>query len=191
MLCPARLPPRAAPLRRGAVRARAASQRCYTISASAVVGIDLGTTNSAVAVVERGRAVIVPDAEGRRTTPSVVSYLPSGASRGQRASEACEALTAIPARAAVHFWCHAGEVLVGHQALAQALVDPENSFSSVKRFIVRRARRARRTGTCSLSAADTALHSAGPQVYRRVGRRGARAVQRCGRCRAQRTARVR
>jgi molecular chaperone DnaK (HSP70) len=44
-----------------------------------ICGIDLGTTNSAVAVVVDGEAVILPDADGHRTTPSVVAYLPSGA----------------------------------------------------------------------------------------------------------------
>lgn len=68
-----------------AVRVRASPRQLRGARASAVVGIDLGTTNSAVAVVERGRAVIVPDADGNRTTPSVVAYLPSGAPRGGRA----------------------------------------------------------------------------------------------------------
>ena len=80
-----------APRRRqqlGAVRTRVASRQLCAPRASAVVGIDLGTTNSAVAVVERGRAVIVPDAEGHRTTPSVVSYLPSGASREELCQDA-------------------------------------------------------------------------------------------------------
>lgn len=73
-----------------------------------VVGIDLGTTNSAVAVMEGGKPVIVPNAEGQRTTPSVVAYTKSG------------------------------DRLVGQSAKRQAVVNPENTFSSVKRIIGRR-----------------------------------------------------
>ncbi|XP_018467743.2 heat shock 70 kDa protein 6, chloroplastic-like [Raphanus sativus] len=74
-----------------------------------VVGIDLGTTNSAVAVMEGGKPVIVTNAEGQRTTPSVVAYTKSG-----------------------------GDRLVGQSAKRQAVVNPENTFSSVKRFIGKR-----------------------------------------------------
>eukprot|EP00929_Paragymnodinium_shiwhaense_P111830 TRINITY_DN80118_c0_g1_i1.p1 TRINITY_DN80118_c0_g1~~TRINITY_DN80118_c0_g1_i1.p1 ORF type:complete len:750 (-),score=206.88 TRINITY_DN80118_c0_g1_i1:131-2380(-) len=72
-----------------------------------VVGIDLGTTNSVVAVLEAGRPTVVPNAEGRRTTPSVVAYSKSG------------------------------EMLVGEVAKRQAAVNAENSFASVKRFMGR------------------------------------------------------
>ncbi|XP_048600092.1 heat shock 70 kDa protein 6, chloroplastic-like [Brassica napus] len=72
-----------------------------------VVGIDLGTTNSAVAVMEGGKPMIVTNAEGQRTTPSVVAYTKSG------------------------------DLLVGQVAKRQAVVNPENTFSSVKRFIGR------------------------------------------------------
>jgi molecular chaperone DnaK (HSP70) len=135
---PARLAPQRAPQLRCAVRARSASRRLHAPRASAVVGIDLGTTNSAVAVVENGRAVIVPDAEGNRTTPSVVSYLPSGAVAGRkRVLKRAQRRELLAHECGMFALRHAGEVLVGHEALARGLVDPDNTFSSVKRFIVR------------------------------------------------------
>lgn len=73
-----------------------------------VVGIDLGTTNSAVAAMEGGRPTIITNAEGQRTTPSVVAYTKSG------------------------------DRLVGQIAKRQAVVNPENTFFSVKRFIGRK-----------------------------------------------------
>ncbi|XAR55653.1 hypothetical protein NMG60_11035797 [Bertholletia excelsa] len=73
-----------------------------------VVGIDLGTTNSAVAAMEGGRPTIVTNAEGQRTTPSVVAYTKNG------------------------------DRLVGQIAKRQAVVNPENTFFSVKRFIGRK-----------------------------------------------------
>lgn len=73
-----------------------------------VVGIDLGTTNSAVAAMEGGKPTIVTNAEGQRTTPSVVAYTKTG------------------------------ERLVGQIAKRQAVVNPENTFFSVKRFIGRK-----------------------------------------------------
>ncbi|XVE80884.1 hypothetical protein DITRI_Ditri15bG0016900 [Diplodiscus trichospermus] len=73
-----------------------------------VVGIDLGTTNSAVAAMEGGKPTIVSNAEGQRTTPSVVAYTKSG------------------------------DRLVGQIAKRQAVVNPENTFFSVKRFIGRK-----------------------------------------------------
>mmetsp|Transcript_72278 Transcript_72278/g.162194 ORF Transcript_72278/g.162194 Transcript_72278/m.162194 type:complete len:727 (+) Transcript_72278:3-2183(+) len=72
-----------------------------------VVGIDLGTTNSAVAAMEAGVPGIIPNAEGQRTTPSVVAYSKSG------------------------------ELLVGQMAKRQSAVNPANTFSSVKRFVGR------------------------------------------------------
>ena len=76
---------------------------------SKVLGIDLGTTNSCVAVVEGGSPVVVANAEGFRTTPSVVGYTKSG------------------------------DQLVGQIAKRQAVINPENTFYSVKRFIGRKA----------------------------------------------------
>ena len=73
-----------------------------------VIGIDLGTTNSCAAVVEGGRPVVIPNAEGQRVTPSVVGYTKSG------------------------------ERLVGQIARRQAVMNPENTFYSVKRFIGRK-----------------------------------------------------
>lgn len=73
-----------------------------------VVGIDLGTTNSAVAVMEGGKPTIVTNAEGQRTTPSVVAYTKTG------------------------------DRLVGQIAKRQSVVNPENTFFSVKRFIGRK-----------------------------------------------------
>ncbi|KAF3958073.1 hypothetical protein CMV_016977 [Castanea mollissima] len=73
-----------------------------------VVGIDLGTTNSAVAAMEGGKPTIVTNAEGQRTTPSVVAYTKNG------------------------------DKLVGQIAKRQAVVNPENTFFSVKRFIGRK-----------------------------------------------------
>ena len=74
---------------------------------SKVVGIDLGTTNSVVAVIESGDAVVIPNAEGGRTTPSVVAFAKSG------------------------------ERLVGQTARRQAVVNPENTIFSIKRFMGR------------------------------------------------------
>ncbi|MGN0768365.1 MAG: molecular chaperone DnaK [Christensenellales bacterium] len=68
-----------------------------------IIGIDLGTTNSCVAVMEGGEAVVIPNAEGGRTTPSVVGF----AKDGQR--------------------------LVGQVAKRQAVVNPEKTISSIKR----------------------------------------------------------
>ncbi len=75
---------------------------------SQVIGIDLGTTNSAAAAMEGGKPTIVPNAEGGRTTPSVVAYTKNG------------------------------DRLVGQIAKRQAVVNPENTFYSVKRFIGRK-----------------------------------------------------
>ncbi|MGQ9871931.1 molecular chaperone DnaK [Leptodesmis sp.] len=73
-----------------------------------VVGIDLGTTNSCVAVIEGGQPVVIANAEGGRTTPSVVAYTKNG------------------------------DRLVGQIAKRQAVMNPENTFYSVKRFIGRK-----------------------------------------------------
>ena len=73
-----------------------------------VIGIDLGTTNSVVAVMEGGQPEVITNAEGERTTPSVVAYTKKG------------------------------ELLVGQIAKRQAVINPENTFYSVKRFIGRK-----------------------------------------------------
>ena len=73
-----------------------------------IVGIDLGTTNSVVAVIEGGDPVVIANAEGGRTTPSVVAFTKSG------------------------------ERLVGQTARRQAVVNPENTVASIKRFMGRR-----------------------------------------------------
>jgi len=69
------------------------------------VGIDLGTTNSVVAVLEAGEPVVIPNSEGARTTPSVVAF------------------------------SKAGEVLVGEVAKRQAITNPDRTFRSVKRHM--------------------------------------------------------
>src|SRR5215204_4039544 len=69
------------------------------------VGIDLGTTNSVVAVLEGGDPVVIPNAEGSRTTPSVVAFSKSG------------------------------EVLVGEVAKRQAITNPDRTFRSIKRHM--------------------------------------------------------
>ncbi len=73
-----------------------------------VVGIDLGTTNSCVAVMEGGKPTVIANAEGFRTTPSVVAFAKNG------------------------------DPLIGQIAKRQAVMNPENTFSSVKRFIGRK-----------------------------------------------------
>ncbi len=73
-----------------------------------VVGIDLGTTNSCVAVMEGGKPTVIANAEGGRTTPSVVAFAKNG------------------------------DQLVGQIAKRQGVMNPENTFYSVKRFIGRR-----------------------------------------------------
>ncbi|MCH2102167.1 MAG: Hsp70 family protein, partial [Planctomycetes bacterium] len=73
-----------------------------------IIGIDLGTTNSVVAVLEGGEAKVIPNKEGNRTTPSVVAFQENG----QR--------------------------LVGGPAKRQAVTNPQNTIFSVKRFMGRR-----------------------------------------------------
>lgn len=70
-----------------------------------IIGIDLGTTNSCVAVMEGGEPVIIPNAEGARTTPSVVSFLADG------------------------------ERLVGQVAKRQAITNPDKTIMSIKRYM--------------------------------------------------------
>ena len=70
---------------------------------SKIIGIDLGTTNSCVAVMEGGDAVVIPNAEGNRTTPSVVAFSKDG------------------------------ERMVGQVAKRQAITNPDRTISSIKR----------------------------------------------------------
>jgi molecular chaperone DnaK len=76
---------------------------------SKIIGIDLGTTNSCVAVMEGGKPVVIANPEGFRTTPSIVAF-------GKN-----------------------GERLVGHVAKRQAITNPENTIYSIKRFMGRHA----------------------------------------------------
>src|SRR4051812_295033 len=76
--------------------------------ADKVIGIDLGTTNSVVAVMEGGDPVVIPNAEGGRTTPSVVGFTKDG------------------------------ERLVGQVAKRQAVTNPTNTVFSIKRFMGRK-----------------------------------------------------
>ncbi len=76
--------------------------------AKKIIGIDLGTTNSVVAVMEGGEPVVIPNAEGSRTTPSVVGFTKTG------------------------------EILVGAPAKRQMITNPENTIYSIKRFMGRR-----------------------------------------------------
>src|SRR6516225_7226938 len=75
---------------------------------SKIIGIDLGTTNSVVAVMQGGEPVVIPNQEGARTTPSVVAITKGG------------------------------ERLVGQVAKRQAVTNPENTVYSIKRFMGRR-----------------------------------------------------
>ena len=70
-----------------------------------IIGIDLGTTNSCVSIIEGGEAVVIPNAEGKRTTPSIVAFLKDG------------------------------ERKVGDSAKRQAVTNPEKTVSSIKRFM--------------------------------------------------------
>ncbi len=73
-----------------------------------ILGMDLGTTNSCMAVMERGEVVIIPNAEGARTTPSIVAFTKSG------------------------------ERLVGQTAKRQGVTNPQNTIFSIKRFMGRK-----------------------------------------------------
>src|SRR5438309_8993991 len=76
--------------------------------ADKVIGIDLGTTNSVVSVMEGGDPVVIPNSEGGRTTPSVVGFTKDG------------------------------ERLVGQVAKRQAVTNPQNTIFSIKRFMGRK-----------------------------------------------------
>ncbi len=77
----------------------------FKIIMGKIIGIDLGTTNSCVAVMEGNEAVVIANSEGRRTTPSIVAFLENG------------------------------ERKVGDPAKRQAITNPQNTISSVKRFM--------------------------------------------------------
>jgi len=72
---------------------------------SKIIGIDLGTTNSCVSVMEGNEPVVIPNAEGKRTTPSVIAFV------------------------------EGGEIKVGDPAKRQAVTNPTKTISSVKRFM--------------------------------------------------------
>src|SRR6185503_16583952 len=73
-----------------------------------IIGIDLGTTNSCVSVMEGNEVQVIPNEEGRRTTPSIVAFLPNG------------------------------ERKVGDPAKRQAITNPKKTVSSIKRFMGRK-----------------------------------------------------
>ncbi len=73
-----------------------------------IIGIDLGTTNSCVSILENGNVKVIENAEGARTTPSIVAY------------------------------ANDGEILVGQSAKRQAVTNPHNTLFAVKRLIGRR-----------------------------------------------------
>lgn len=73
-----------------------------------IIGIDLGTTNSCVAVMEGGKPRVIENSEGDRTTPSIIAYADDG------------------------------EVLVGQSAKRQAVTNPKNTLFAIKRLIGRR-----------------------------------------------------
>ena len=75
---------------------------------SKIIGIDLGTTNSCVAVMEGNEPVVIANSEGARTTPSIVAFLDNG------------------------------EKKVGAPAKRQAITNPKNTIQSVKRFMGKR-----------------------------------------------------
>ncbi|HNY46101.1 MAG TPA: Hsp70 family protein, partial [Casimicrobium sp.] len=75
---------------------------------SKIIGIDLGTTNSCVAIIEGGQPKVIENAEGARTTPSIVAYMEDG------------------------------EITVGAPAKRQAVTNPKNTIFAVKRLIGRR-----------------------------------------------------
>ena len=72
---------------------------------SKIIGIDLGTTNSCVSVMEGNEPVVIPNAEGKRTTPSVIAFV------------------------------EGGEIKVGDPAKRQAVTNPTKTISSIKRFM--------------------------------------------------------
>src|SRR5262249_35833359 len=97
-----------APPKRDAIPATRHFHSIEEAMADKVIGIDLGTTNSVVAVMEGGDPIVIPNAEGGRTTPSVVGFTKDG------------------------------ERLVGQVAKRQAVTNPTNTVFSIKRFMGRK-----------------------------------------------------
>src|SRR5689334_20512669 len=93
---------------RGWTQSRPATTQPTEATMAKAVGIDLGTTNSVIAVVEGGQPTVIPNAEGSRTTPSVVAFLDNG------------------------------ERLAGQLARRQAILNPKGTITSAKRFVGRR-----------------------------------------------------
>jgi molecular chaperone DnaK len=85
-----------------------------------IIGIDLGTTNSCVSVMEGNEPVVIPNSEGKRTTPSIVGFV------------------------------EGGERKVGDPAKRQAITNPEKTVYSVKRFMGEKFSNVNRKRTCSL-----------------------------------------
>ena len=81
------------------------SEKIKTTNMSKIIGIDLGTTNSCVSVMEGNEPVVIPNAEGKRTTPSVIAFV------------------------------EGGEIKVGDPAKRQAVTNPTKTIASVKRFM--------------------------------------------------------
>jgi molecular chaperone DnaK len=81
------------------------NKNLYTTIMSKIIGIDLGTTNSCVAVMEGSEPTVIPNAEGKRTTPSVIAFV------------------------------EGGEIKVGDPAKRQAVTNPTKTISSIKRFM--------------------------------------------------------
>ena len=112
--------------------------------AEKIIGIDLGTTNSVVAVMEGGDPVVIPNAEGGRTTPSVVAFTKDG------------------------------ERLVGQVAKRQAVTNPMNTVFSIKRFMGRRVgrghrgdRRRSRTRSCRAAGDMASVEISGQALHAR------------------------
>src|SRR5205814_5525260 len=99
---------RGGPHRAGPERGISAQRERTATTMGKVIGIDLGTTNSCVAVMEGGEPKVIPNAEGFRTTPSVVAFTKTG------------------------------ERLVGLVARRQAVTNPKNTIYSIKRFMGRK-----------------------------------------------------
>ena len=105
-----------------------------------IIGIDIGTTNSVVAVMEGGEPTIIPSAEGGRTVPSVVGYVRSG------------------------------ERLVGQIAKRQAVTNPRNTVASIKRFMGRRADDAKLAAERAVVAYEVVAEGDGLRVRLEDGR---------------------
>src|SRR5678816_2884544 len=93
-----------------------------------IIGIDLGTTNSCVAIMEGDKPRVIENSEGARTTPSVVAYLESG------------------------------EILVGAAAKRQAVTNPKNTIYAVKRLIGRKFGEKEAVSYTHLRAHETPEH---------------------------------